>query len=86
MRGARFIRYLSKRSGKATAIWLMACFQPETRAPSTSLLAVAEARLSSMLQIINYSVLSAESSLVNYTLLRVALRNSLLNDSIELVV
>ena len=51
-------------------MWLMACFQPDTRAPSTSLLAVAEARLpclalfkarlSSILQIINHSVFSAD--------------------------
>ena len=89
-------RYLSKRSGKATAIWLMACFQPDTRAPSMSLPAVLEtrlpcfallaARLSSMLQIINHSVFRADSSLVNCTLLRVALRSSLLKDSMEFVV
>ena len=51
----------------------MACFQPDTRAPSTSLLAVAEARLpcftrliarlSSILQILNHNVFNAESSL-----------------------
>ena len=74
----------------------MACFQPETRAPSMSLPAVAEtrlpcfalfaARLSSMLQVINHSVFIADSSLVNCTLLRVAFRSSLLNDSIEFFV
>ena len=62
-------------------MWLMACFQPDTRAPSTSLLAVAEARLpclalfkarlSSIVQIINHNVFNAESSLVNCTRLRV---------------
>ena len=55
----------------------------ETRLPCFALLA---ARLSSILQIISHSVLSADSSLVNCTLLRVALRSSLLNDSIEFVV
>ena len=74
----------------------MACFQPETRVPSMSLPVVAEtrlpcfallaARLSSILQIINHSVLSADSLLVNCTLLRVAFRSSLLNDSIEFFV
>ena len=77
-------------------MWLMACFQPDTRAPSTSLLAVAEARLpcfallaarlSSIVQIINHNVFNAESSLVNWTRLRVALRSWLLNDSIEFAV
>ena len=52
----------------------------ETRLPCFALLA---ARLSSILQIINHSVLSADSLLVNCTLLRVAFRSSLLNDSIE---
>ncbi len=37
-------------------------------------------------QIINHSVLSADSSLVNCTPLRVALRSWLLNDSMEFVV
>ena len=74
----------------------MACFQPETRVPSMSLPVVAEtrlpcfallaARLSSILQIINHSVFIADSLLVNCTLLRVAFRSSLLNDSIEFFV
>ena len=55
----------------------------ETRLPCFALFA---ARLSSILQIINHNVLSADSSLVNCTLLRVAFRSSLLNDSIEFVV
>lgn len=55
----------------------------EARLPCFALFA---ARLSSMLQIINHSVLSADSSLVNCTLLRVALRSWLLNDSMEFVV
>ena len=64
--------------------------------PSTSRLADAAARFLSwrvdqrvclsIVQIINHSVFSADSSLVNYTRLRVALRSSLLNDSIEFVV
>lgn len=55
----------------------------ETRLPCFALFA---ARLSSMLQNINNSVFIADSSLVNCTLLRVALRSSLLNDSMEFVV
>ena len=55
----------------------------ETRLPCFALFA---ARLSSIVQIINHSVLSADSSLVNCTLLRVALRSWLLNDSMEFVV
>ena len=55
----------------------------ETRLPC---LALFTARLSSILQIINHSVFIADSSLVNCTLLRVALRNWLLNDSMEFVV
>src|SRR5699024_1306 len=60
----------------------MACFQLVTFLPSMSLPLVAAAflpcfarlaaRLSSILQIINHSVLIAESSLVNCTRLRVA--------------
>lgn len=71
----------------------MACFQLVTRAPSTSrvvaipfcFFARLSALLSSMLQIINHRVLTADSSLVNCIRLRVAFRNSLLRDSIEFV-
>ena len=74
----------------------MVCFHLETFSPSTrrlveaatcwpSLARLAE-RLSLILQIINHNVFNADSLLVNWTRLRVALRSSLLNDSIEFVV
>ena len=55
----------------------------ETRLPCFALFA---ARLSSILQIINHNVFSADSSLVNCTLLRVAFHSSLFIDSMEFVV
>ena len=55
----------------------------ETRVPC---FAVFAACLFSLLQIINHSVVSVDSSLVNCILLRVAFRSSLLNDSNEFIV